>query len=358
MRHFKTHINVFKCDLCDMTVPSRFQLLMHIQYRHVKERPFKCHLCDKGFVARSDLKTHIGSHAKAVQKCDACDYTCRGMKTMQTHFRTKHSFAQPVRYGCHCCDKTYGAVNPLTKHLESVHGFKRPSGCSKFTYRLGNDFVYRLQTMRIESIEVSKKVMSTRKAKLKVVDADAIKVGEARLEEGQVKVEVQVGIKTEPDWNSSNGDVPAKERTEEEDEENRMTDQNVIEMMTELPQLEDVVEVEHAFVAVKPKRGQVPASTTMAAIGTTAGSSSCAGTASNIKVNVEEQETATAMTTTTTAAAASATKHKSIDNFMVMRKYITEPARKRIKITVADMDEQGNVTKKGTIEAEEINIIT
>lgn len=45
--HMRSHINQYKCTMCDMTSTKPSMLAKHYRYRHMNERPFQCQICKK-----------------------------------------------------------------------------------------------------------------------------------------------------------------------------------------------------------------------------------------------------------------------------------------------------------------------
>lgn len=161
--HTSAHVNRVKCTECDMTCPSNAALTQHFRYRHLKERPFKCTECDYAAVTKWDLNKHqsrMHNTEQATYLCADCDYTCLTMNQMRKHARDEHGDGHNV-YCCHCCDREYKNGSSLSKHLKVVHGFRLPSGHIRFTYQMDINGVYRVQTTRMESLEVSKQIMAT-----------------------------------------------------------------------------------------------------------------------------------------------------------------------------------------------------
>ena len=66
----------------------------------------------------------------------------------------------PFIYICHCCERLFKNSKALGKHLIKNHNFQLPSGHKRFTYRIDENGLYRLETRRIESLEVTKQILS------------------------------------------------------------------------------------------------------------------------------------------------------------------------------------------------------
>lgn len=65
-------------------------------------------------------------------------------------------------YVCHCCDKIFRNSKCLTAHLVKKHNYQLPSGHTRFNYRIDENGFHRLETTRIESLEVTNQILSPR----------------------------------------------------------------------------------------------------------------------------------------------------------------------------------------------------
>ncbi|XP_030382048.1 histone H4 transcription factor [Scaptodrosophila lebanonensis] len=160
--HVLRHVNCHKCTMCDMTCSSSSALTTHIRYRHLKDKPFKCGLCDTRCVRQSDLAKHEQIvHAKTGHNCvqPGCQYSVRTYNQMRRHILEVHG-QNPIFYACHCCERYFKVGKSLSMHLISKHGFQLPSGHKRFTYRIDDKGFYRLETMRIESLEVTQQILA------------------------------------------------------------------------------------------------------------------------------------------------------------------------------------------------------
>ncbi|KAH8343032.1 hypothetical protein KR059_003935 [Drosophila kikkawai] len=160
--HVVRHVNCYKCTMCDMTCSSSSSLTTHIRYRHLKDKPLKCSECDTRCVRESDLAKHIQIvHSKSVHQCEHpdCHYSVRTYTQMRRHFLEVHG-NNPILYACHCCERFFKSGRSLSAHLIKKHGFRLPSGHKRFTYRVDENGFYRLETTRIESLEVTQQILS------------------------------------------------------------------------------------------------------------------------------------------------------------------------------------------------------
>ncbi|KAH8259967.1 hypothetical protein KR038_001932 [Drosophila bunnanda] len=160
--HLVRHVNCYKCSMCDMTCSSSSSLTTHIRYRHLKDKPFKCSECETRCVRESDLAKHIQIvHSKTVHQCEHpdCHYSVRTYTQMRRHFLEVHG-NNPILYACHCCERFFKTGKSLSAHLIKKHGFRLPSGHKRFTYRVDENGFYRLETTRIESLEVIQQILS------------------------------------------------------------------------------------------------------------------------------------------------------------------------------------------------------
>ena len=103
---------------------------------------------------------------------------------MKQHIRSVHQGDQP-KYVCHVCEQKYFKGSDLTKHLISAHSFSCPSGHSRFRYTKDSTGLFRLQTIRFESLQLEENVplesvspvneRRGRKRKKEEVEGEAVK---------------------------------------------------------------------------------------------------------------------------------------------------------------------------------------
>ncbi|KAH9504255.1 hypothetical protein Btru_064462 [Bulinus truncatus] len=160
--HMRHHVNHYKCPLCDMTCHSPSTVRDHVKYRHSDERNYKCGSCEYSGKTQTDLCRHMATHSdKGPFACkrEGCEMVFITSLELRDHYKNHEDFGKQ-QYECHICKKRCVRGTILTTHLMEKHNYKWPSGHSKFRYRLHDDGVRRLQTIRYESIEVSEQVLS------------------------------------------------------------------------------------------------------------------------------------------------------------------------------------------------------
>ncbi|KAM7349276.1 histone H4 transcription factor [Cochliomyia hominivorax] len=160
--HMIKHINCFKCSMCDMTCSSASALATHVRYRHLKDKPFKCVECEYRCVRESDLNQHVQLvHSQEVHRCEepGCTYAVKTFQALRRHYLEIHKNTTFI-YICHCCDKPFKNGKTLSSHLIKKHDFQLPSGHRRFTYRIDENGFYRLETTRIESLEVTEQILT------------------------------------------------------------------------------------------------------------------------------------------------------------------------------------------------------
>ncbi|XP_063901378.1 histone H4 transcription factor-like isoform X2 [Zophobas morio] len=158
--HMRLHINHYKCSMCEMTCPKPSILAKHIRYKHLNEKPYKCTQCNYRCVSKHNLDIHIKKHNPDSEfKCSDCDYTCRSLFGLDRHYQKNHGKEWNSVYECHNCKKQFIRGGFLTKHLMKVHNYHWPSGHSRFRYKEDQDGIYRLQTVRYETLDVTEEII-------------------------------------------------------------------------------------------------------------------------------------------------------------------------------------------------------
>ena len=119
------------------------------------------------------FKVHLRTEDRE-QSCpfEECPYKSPHTQKMKIHLAQVHQ-EQGRRYCCHLCVKRFLRGHYLTKHLARSHLFRQPPGHSRFRYKLDDDGMFRVETIRFESGEL-------------IIDVDDVVGDEREMEEEEV----------------------------------------------------------------------------------------------------------------------------------------------------------------------------
>ncbi|KAK0042982.1 histone H4 transcription factor isoform X3 [Biomphalaria pfeifferi] len=158
--HMRHHVNHYKCPMCNMTCHSPSAVREHVRYRHTEERSYHCDKCEHRAKTQTDLRRHMLVHQE--ERRHSCRRGCHMVFNTSDELRRHHAThgIKKQEFGCHICAERFIRANTLTKHLMEMHNYSWPSGHRKFKYVRHDDGIKRLQTIRYESIEVSKMVVN------------------------------------------------------------------------------------------------------------------------------------------------------------------------------------------------------
>ena len=118
------------CDICGVTLKSKYYLDTHKKAKHEKTKNFTCDFCGKAFSIKMALKNHISRvHDQSMKKysCDNCDFTCDVPSRMKHHKNAAHN--KSVKYDCHLCKFSTYRKDGLQTHIKVVHEKYRPHQC-------------------------------------------------------------------------------------------------------------------------------------------------------------------------------------------------------------------------------------
>lgn len=302
--------------MCDMTCPSPAHLTQHFRYRHLKEKPYKCTECDYGAVTKYDLNKHVTrmhSTEQFTYFCEEfeCEFSCISMNLMRNHVRNVHGDG-PNIYSCHCCSSRYSHGTSLSRHLIKQHGFQLPSGHRRFTYRMDIDGVYRVQTTRMESLEVSEQIMAP--PMLDTKNSKNISYTLSEFKETPNGLSIAVIEKEKPDSNDMQYSAnEAQETVVCSSDPETEVDKNEIETIDS-----------NTFMECLNLKQLLPSDK----IVVTETRDLLGRQMDNVEIDDDL---------------------KSIENFSVIKKYAKKKRQKnRITLTVEDIDEEGNVLRSET----------
>lgn len=296
-------------------------------------------------VTKWDLNKHILNKHKTEETtyyCDefGCEYSCMSLNMMRKHENNVHGDG-PNIYSCHCCSRRYQSGATLSRHLIKKHGFQLPSGHRRFTYRQDMDGIYRVQTTRIESLEVSEQIMAThandpakmenatfKLAAIKKTDTGiAISVIESKPNENDIAVDngaksaikVTTTAKGRPNFKRH-----MMNRWREDDDTSSSSS----------PTVDDAVEHKFSF------EGRFKAEENVSEVD-----------------GPLDDENVDASSDDNNCTASECSPVKCIDDFSVMQKYLKKKRPKnKIIITVDEVDERGNIVHTETRDATEFHL--
>ena len=121
----------FKCDKCNFSFNTIFELRKHIKRIHEKERNFKCNGCDFKFFTNHEMRIHYKKKHKELElekdeeksdkefKCKLCNYSTSIEVSLEHHQKRTHDKVR--NFNCNICDhKTY-EYSEMKKHQASSH---------------------------------------------------------------------------------------------------------------------------------------------------------------------------------------------------------------------------------------------
>ena len=108
-------VTPFKCSICNLSFPSKFDLKRHIANVHERRNPIKHNIEFQG-------PNHF--------KCKICDAKFFAIGGMNQHMANIHRVESIFNFKCNICGKVYKNNADLKKHNEAVHEQKKPYYCS------------------------------------------------------------------------------------------------------------------------------------------------------------------------------------------------------------------------------------
>jgi len=114
------------CPHCDKKFMRGYNMRVHIDRVHNKNKPWQCQFCEKSFATTSDLKQHMSSHGMGkIHKCADCGRQFNNRDSAILH-RKQHNNERT--HVCLECGKGFFKSSCLTRHMR-CHTGEKPFSC-------------------------------------------------------------------------------------------------------------------------------------------------------------------------------------------------------------------------------------
>ncbi len=117
LKHIRQVHPCKKCEICNETFSTSFELKSHTESHSVQKSCYKCDVCQHVFSAGSDLRSHMKSHLRKKQ------YICRFCHRAFTSQHEKVRHTKEIHYveKCDICNLTFSKSSALRTHVKAVH---------------------------------------------------------------------------------------------------------------------------------------------------------------------------------------------------------------------------------------------
>ena len=113
-------MNKLKCQWCNTTAQSNYQLKQHIKKVHEAKETLKCPFCPQTTNYLQNLNRHINSiHQGRKFHCFICDRPFTQESNLKNHIKKIHLNEKPHK--CEICHNTFRDVRVKAKHIKTLH---------------------------------------------------------------------------------------------------------------------------------------------------------------------------------------------------------------------------------------------
>ncbi|XP_029036805.2 zinc finger protein 480-like [Osmia bicornis bicornis] len=118
-RHRKTHTGdrPFQCLECHKNFPTSTALRRHLTLHNSQSRPLPCIYCGRRFVEKASLVKHEQSHLAGDQRTHTCD-VCHKSFLHATDLNLHKKYHDPdKKFDCEVCGREFNRLNNLQRHM-------------------------------------------------------------------------------------------------------------------------------------------------------------------------------------------------------------------------------------------------
>ncbi|KAF3428166.1 hypothetical protein E2986_04985 [Frieseomelitta varia] len=118
-RHRKTHTGdrPFQCLECHKNFPTSTALRRHLTLHNSQSRPLPCIYCGRRFVDKASLVKHEQSHLAGDQRTHTCD-VCHKSFLHATDLSLHKKYHDPdKKFDCEVCGREFNRLNNLQRHM-------------------------------------------------------------------------------------------------------------------------------------------------------------------------------------------------------------------------------------------------
>ncbi|XP_066588450.1 zinc finger protein 354C-like isoform X2 [Prorops nasuta] len=118
-RHRKTHTGdrPFQCLECHKTFPTSTALRRHLTLHNSQYKPLPCIYCGRRFMEKASLAKHEQSHLAGDQKNHMCD-VCHKSFSLAADLAMHKKYHDPdKKFDCEVCGREFNRLNNLQRHM-------------------------------------------------------------------------------------------------------------------------------------------------------------------------------------------------------------------------------------------------